>query len=169
MKCFFTIVFILSGIIVNAQEKSSSIGLRGGGLSGMSIKLVDYDLNAMEIIIGYQKRGMRMTGLVQKLRPIKTDRIANLYIISGFGAHAGYVKYNQQKTKIVDGIEYYSQRKVYAPIIGADILIGIEYHFETVPFNISIDYKPYIEFFGERIFRMDFWDIGFSLRYRLTN
>ncbi len=84
-----------------AQLESTSIGLRGGGVSGMTIKLVDYDLSAVEIIVGYQRQGMKMVGLIEKYRPIKTDRIANLFIVTGLGAHAGYVKYDEYKTKNV--------------------------------------------------------------------
>ena len=169
MKKFLTILFVLTGVILYAQRESSSIGLRGGGVSGMTYKLVDYDLSAVEIIVGYQRGGMRLTGLIEKLKPIKTDRIANLYVITGLGAHAGYVQYRKRKTKTVDGTTYYSNQRVYAPIIGGDLIIGLEYHFESVPINISLDYKPYMEFFGERVFRIDFWDIGFSIRYVLNN
>lgn len=170
MKELFALYFILLGTLGFSQSESTSIGLRGGGVSGFTIKMVDYDdLKAFELILGYQKGGARLVGMLQRLRPIKEDRIANLYVISGVGAHAGYITYDENVVKMVNGIQYYSYQKKYAPIIGADLMIGIEYHFESVPFNIGIDYKPYIEFFGENTFNMDFWDIGFSLRYRIEN
>lgn len=170
MKKVFTICFILIGSLVFSQSESTSIGLRGGGISGFTVKTVDYNtLKAFELVFGYQKGGARLLGMIEKFRPIKADRIANLFIISGIGAHTGYITYDESQTKYVNGIKYYSYRKVYAPIIGADLMIGIEYHFESVPFNISLDYKPYMEFFGEKTFKIDFWDIGFSLRYRINN
>ena len=107
--------------------------------------------------------------MIEKLRPIREDRIAGLFIISGIGAHAGYISYNEDMSRVINGIKYYSYRKKYSPIIGADLMVGIEYHFESVPFNISLDYKPYMEFFGEKTFKIDFWDIAFSLRYRINN
>ncbi|MEZ5196208.1 MAG: hypothetical protein R2764_07370 [Bacteroidales bacterium] len=169
MKSILSIIFLLSVLILGAQDKNSSLGLRGGGLSGMTYKFVDQDFKAVELILGYQKGGMRLTGIVQKFTPVGVHRIANLFVYSGLGAHAGYVQFDERKTKTVDGIEYYSYQKVYSPVVGADIVIGLEYQFESVPFNICLDYKPYMEFFGEKLFRMDFWDIGFSLRYRINN
>ena len=169
MKKLFTIYFILMGTFVFSQVENTSIGLRGGGVSGFTVKMVDYNLNAFELVLGFQKEGARLLGMIQKFRPIREDRIANLYIISGIGAHAGYISYNEDISKVINGITYYSYRKKYSPIIGIDLMIGIEYHFESVPFNISLDYKPYMEFFGEKNFKIDFWDIGFSLRYRINN
>ena len=169
MKKLFTIYFILLGSFVFSQSENTSIGLRGGGVSGFSIKMIDYDLKAFELVLGYQNGGARLLGMIERLRPIREDRIAGLFIISGVGAHAGYITYNEDLTKIVDGVRYYSTQKEYAPIIGLDLMIGIEYQFQSVPFNISLDYKPYMEFFGEKTFKIDFWDIAFSLRYRINN
>ena len=169
IKQVLTLIAIFIGFAVSAQVESTAIGLRGGGISGMTIKKIDHDYSGFEILLGYQRHGMRLTGLIEKFKPIKTNRIANLYVYSGFGAHAGYVRYDEHKTKTVDEIPYYSARKVISPVIGADLILGIEYHFESVPFQISLDYKPYLEFFGEKIFRIDFWDIGFSLKYVLNN
>lgn len=169
MKKLFTIYFVLFGTLVFGQSENTSIGLRGGGVSGFTVKVVDQDLRAFELVLGYQKGGVRFLGMIEKFRPIKEDRIAGLFVISGIGAHTGYITFNEESYKMVNGISYYSYKKTYAPIIGADLLIGIEYHFESVPFNITLDYKPYLEFFGEKTFKMDFWDIGFSLRYRIKN
>jgi hypothetical protein len=158
------------GTLAFSQAENTAIGLRLGGVSGFTVKTVDYaDLKAFELILGYQEGGVRLVGMLERFSPIKEDRIANLYVISGVGAHAGYISYDENSYQMVNGIQYYSYREAYAPIIGVDLLIGIEYHFESVPFNISMDYKPYIEFFGEKTFRMDFWDIGFSIRYRIKN
>ncbi len=161
--------FVLLGTLVFSQSENTSIGLRGGGVSGFSVKMVDYDLRAFELVFGYQKGGARLLGMIEKFVPIKEDRIAGLFIISGVGAHSGYISFNEESYKTVNGVRYYSYKKTYAPVIGADLMIGIEYHFESVPFNISLDYKPYMEFFGEKTFKIDFWDIGFSLRYRIRN
>ncbi len=170
MRKLFIVYFILIGTMGFSQDESTAIGLRGGGISGFSVKMVDYnDLKAFELVLGYQKNGARLLGMLQKFNPIKEDRIANLYVISGIGTHAGYISYDENSYKMVNGIQYYSYRKKYAPIIGIDLMIGIEYHFESVPFNISMDYKPYMEFFGEETFKIDFWDIGFSIRYRIKN
>jgi hypothetical protein len=168
-KFIITSIIIFSGLVIIAQDGSSAIGLRGGGISGMSIKLIDEDLSAVEILFGFQRNGLKMTGMLQRFKPIKTDRISNLYVFSGLGAHAGFERWDDEETQVVNGVTYYSSRKVVSPVIGGDLIVGLEYHFESVPFNVSLDYKPYIEFFGEKIFRIDFWDIGFSIRYVINN
>lgn len=164
MKYILTFFLVITALTITAQREVSSAGLRSGGVSGISIKLID-DMNAMEIIAGVQRNGFKLTGLIQKNNPIEVRRIANLYMISGLGAHAGFERYTAEETKMIDGITYYSYRKVVAPVIGGDLNIGIEYHFESVPFQVSLDYKPYFELFGKKIFRLDFWDIGFTVRY----
>ncbi len=168
-KYIITTIIILSGFVLKAQNESTSIGLRGGGISGMTVKIMDDDLSAVEILFGFQRDGLKMTGMLQRFKPIKTDRISNLYVFSGLGAHAGFERWEEENTQIVNGITYYSYRKVISPVVGGDLIVGLEYHFESVPFNVSLDYKPYIEFFGEKIFRIDFWDIGFSIRYVINN
>ncbi len=165
MRYLFTVVLILYVIAGVAQEKGTSFGLRGGGVSGLSIQFIDDDLSGMELILGYQMNGFRFVGMVQKYRPLAVHRIANLFFVSGVGAHAGYIKYDNYNTKVVNGVEYYSYQRMVSPIIGADLMMGFEYQFESIPFNISLDYKPYFELFGQKTFRVDFWDIAFSLRY----
>ncbi len=169
MKQFATIILVMIGLTSFSQVSSSTIGLRAGGVSGFTFKLIDPEFDAVEVILGFQNDGVRMTGLIQKFRPIKTDRIANLYLFSGWGGHTGYIKYDDYTYKTIDGITYYNYQKKFAPVIGGDLMIGVEYHFESIPFHISMDYKPYFEFFGEKTFRMDFWDIGFSIRYVINN
>ncbi|MBM3437300.1 MAG: hypothetical protein FJY07_13930 [Bacteroidetes bacterium] len=165
MKYIITFFLIITGLALTAQREISSAGLRSGGISGISIKLINDDLSGMEIIAGVQRNGFKLTGLIHKYKPIEARRIANLYMYSGLGAHAGFERYTDEKTKMVDGVSYYSHRKVVAPIIGGDLNVGLEYHFESVPFQVSLDYKPYFELFGRKIFRLDLWDIGFTVRY----
>ena len=165
MKQLLIIVIVLLSITGIAQNTSTSVGLRGGGVSGLSIKIIDDDFSGVEMILGSQMNGFRFTGIVQKYKPVAVHRIANFFFVSGIGGHVGYIKYNDAQTTVVNGIEYYSYHEQVAPIIGADMMLGFEYHFESIPINLSLDYKPYFELFGQQTFRMDFWDIGFSLRY----
>jgi hypothetical protein len=165
MKYLIALILIITEVGLFAQNSITSAGLRSGGISGISIKLLDDELSSVEIITGVQRNGLKLTGLIQKYKPIQTRRIANLFMYSGLGAHAGYEKYTKEDSKIVDGVSYYSYRKVVSPVIGGDLIAGLEYHFESVPFQVSLDYKPYFELFGKKIFRLDFWDIGFTVRY----
>lgn len=169
MKLLFTISFLTLAISLAAQYPSTTVGLRAGGVSGFSMKYIDEDLKGVEVIAGWQENGFRLVGLVQQYKPIATDRLANLYMITGVGVHSGYVRYSKHEYRRLEEDYYYYGYNRTAPIFGGDFLLGIEYHFESIPLHFTIDYKPYFQLFGERKFRVDLWDLGFSFRYVLNN
>nr|NQU91961.1 hypothetical protein [Bacteroidota bacterium] len=96
---------------------------------------------------------------------IRADRIRNFYFFSGFGAHAGYIRtleqfYGQENGQCV----LLEDRRTHV-VGGLDGVAGFEYFFYSVPLSISLDYKPYVEFFGKKFFRIDMWNFGLSFRY----
>ena len=165
MKHLLTILFIFTFIGVQAQFKTSSIGLRLGGVSGVSYKYIDDDFKGFELILGAREGGLRFTGLLQKYKPVATNRIAGFSFFAGGGAHVGYAKYTENIYRIDEGVTYYSYYEKTNPVLGGDFILGAEYHFETIPLHLTLDYKPYFELFGEKTLRVDLWDIGFSIRY----
>lgn len=168
MKNIITIFFFFMAFTLTAQVKSSSIGLRGGGVSGFSYKYIDHDFKAFEIIAGWQEGGFRMVGLIQKYTPIASSRISNLFVFIGGGAHAGYVNYTEEYVYHgSDGYDYYYADNTAKPIIGGDFIAGVEYRFENIPLRLGLDYKPYFQVFGEEDFRVDMWDIGFTVRLEI--
>lgn len=168
MNKIITILFLLIATSLTAQVKSSSIGLRGGGVSGFSFKYIDHDYKAFEIIAGWQESGFRMVGLLQKYQAVATSRVSNLFVFIGGGAHVGYLEQTIEYVyKGSDGYDYYYPQSRKKPVIGGDFIIGSEYRFETIPLRIGIDYKPYFQFFGDRDFRVDMWDWGFTVRFEI--
>jgi len=168
MNKIITILFLFITASLTAQVQSSSIGLRGGGVSGISYKYIDHDYKAFEIIAGWQEGGFRVTGLLQKYKEVATSRVSNLFMFIGGGAHVGYVRSTQEYVyRGSDGYDYYYPRSTAKPIIGGDFILGAEYRFETIPLRIGLDYKPYVQFFGEKDFRVDLWDLGFTLRFEI--
>lgn len=165
MKRFLFILLVSATISTQAQEKVSSIGLRGGGLSGVSFKYIDNDFLAFELIAGAKEGGFLLTGLVQKYSPLASGHVAGLFFFMGGGAHAGYSKYSEYVNWVGDGMSYYTYYEETNPIVGGDFILGAAYHFESIPLHLSLDYKPYFEIFGEESFRIDLWDIGFTVRY----
>jgi len=165
MRKLLIVLLILYGTAGIAQEAKTSMGLRMGSVSGFTLKFIDDDFKALEIIVGGQHDGFRFVGIVQKYTPVAVHRIANFFFVSGIGAHTGYSQFHKNEVKFVNGIEYYSNQQYTSPIFGGDMMLGFEYHFESLPIDISLDYKPYFELFGQKTFKTDFWDIGFSLRY----
>lgn len=165
MKIITTLILLTLSVTLLAQNNTSSLGLRGGGVSGFTFKYLDEQKKGFEIIAGWKDGGFQVTGLLEYYKPIANDKIPGLYYFTGLGAHMGYAKYTVYNTVVVEGIPYYSYYDINQPIIGTDFILGIEYQFGSIPLNFSIDYKPYFEFFGQNFFRADLWDVGFSIRY----
>lgn len=168
-KIIILFLIILSGTLAQSQEVRSSLGLRGGGTSGISFKYIDADDTGFELIAGWREGGFRLTGLLQRYKPVATQKVPNLYLVTGIGGHAGYVRYDACNAYYGDYNYYYSYYTQTKPVIGIDAMAAAEYHFESIPLQLSIDYKPYMEFFGQKTFRLDLWDFGFSIRYMFNS
>lgn len=165
MKNIFTLILILFVSATNAQVGVSSLGFRFGGVTGLSYKYIGENFNGFELIAGGKEGGFQLTGLIQKSKPIASLKTAGFFVFIGGGAHAGYTKQTIETAIVIDGIWYYSSYNDYNPVIGGDFILGAEYHFESIPLHLSLDYKPYFELFGEKDFRLDLWDIGFTIKY----
>lgn len=165
MRIFIISLFLISALTVDAQNSSSSIGLRLGGLSGITYKYIDDNLKGFELMLGGKEKGIVFCGLLEKYKPIATNRIAGMYFYFGVGGHSGYTKYKVEYKEMINDKTYYYENEESSPVLGGDFLLGVEYNFETIPLRISLDYKPYIEIFGKDDFRVDMWDMGFTLSY----
>ncbi|MCB2218778.1 MAG: hypothetical protein KQI35_00180 [Bacteroidetes bacterium] len=169
MKLLTTILLISLSTMLVAQYERTAIGLRAGGVSGFSFKHIDESLTGVEVVAGWQENGFRLVGMIQKYKPIATHRLANLFMFTGFGAHSGYIRHDRYSSYHEYGVPIYSGNHNYSPVLGGDFILGLEYHFESIPLNFSVDYKPYFQLFGEEHFRLDLWDLGFTVRYALNN
>lgn len=168
MKKLFIIPLLLILLFrVNAQE--SSIGLRCGGLSAVTYKYVDEKGHGFELMLGQQKNGMKFTGLVERHRSPNFYHTTDLKVYTGIGGHVGYTRYMVKESRLEGDTWYYREANHTSPVIGGDFILGAEYTFERVPVSLSLDYKPYVELFGEENFRIDLWDFGFSVRYIINN
>ncbi|MFP4042480.1 MAG: hypothetical protein ACLFPH_09085 [Bacteroidales bacterium] len=154
-KLGFTILLALSTFLMsNAQDYNTGIGLRGGFANGVTIKHFVSSKAAFEGILSSRWKGFGLTGLYEiHNRAFQTERL-NWYI--GFGGHVGF--WDGDNTNNYWGTEGESYT-----VIGVDGILGLEYNFEEIPFNISIDWKPAFNFYGYS----GFWADGgaFSIRY----
>ena len=163
-----TFLLLLTCFVGKAQNKAVSIGLRAGGLSGVTFKYIDDDLTGFELILGAREGGMSLAGLIQKYQPIATAHLDGLYVFAGGGAHAGFTRYIDDYTRVIEGVRYHGYSSETNPVFGGDFIFGVAYHFESIPMQLSFDYKPYFELFGQKNFRVDLWDIGFTIRYAIN-
>jgi len=135
----------------HAQDYNTGIGLRGGFANGITIKHFVSEKAAFEGIIASRWRGLELTALYEiHGRAFDTNRL-NWY--AGFGGHVGF--WDGRYTKWGEDRSY--------TVVGLDGIIGLEYNFLEIPFNLSIDWKPSINFYGYS----GFWGDGgaFSIRY----
>jgi len=166
IKILALAILLIAVNAVKAQEQEivQSIGLRLGG-NGISYKYVEDQYKGFETILAFREHGVQFTGLVEFYKPIKTDRISNLFFFWGVGGHAGYKGIETSYCQCDSSGSYISSDIRHNPVLGFDGIFGGEYQFYSIPLAVSLDYKPYIEFFGKDIFRLDLWDFGLTLRY----
>lgn len=128
---FLVLIALLFGIKSNAQDYSTGIGIRGGYGTGLTIKHFMHGNKAVEGIFDSRWHGLSVTGLYEvHNRAFEVNRLNWYY---GIGAHIGFW----------DG-KYYRDyhNDLNYTVFGIDGILGLEYDFKEIPFNIGIDWKP---------------------------
>lgn len=149
---FVLLVALFVAPQIKAQDYNTGIGLRGGFSSGLTIKHFLSERKAVEGIFDSRWHGFAITGLYEvHQQAFDTDRLNWYY---GVGGHIGFWDANDKKWG--DNTGNYT-------IIGIDGILGLEYNFKEIPFNLSIDWKPAFNVIGYS----GFWGDGgaVSLRY----
>jgi hypothetical protein len=137
-KVFLTLIFAFTLIIsLNAQDYKTSFGIRGGLPVGLTVKYFFSEANAVEGILATRWGGFVLTGLYEFERWTGEYPALNWYF--GFGAHLG--TWNQGYNPRLD--ESYS-----GLVIGVDGVLGIEYTFDELPLNLSLDILPSVNLIG---------------------
>ncbi|MFA9390119.1 MAG: hypothetical protein ACERKD_09945 [Prolixibacteraceae bacterium] len=151
-KIILTLMVVFGLSSVNfAQDYNTGIGLRAGFSNGLTIKHFIGSNTALEGLISSRWQGIEITGLYEIQNRIPNAERLNWYI--GFGGHIG--SYNGDKASWGDPGTSYT-------VLGLDGIIGLEYNFIEVPFNISLDWKPEFNVFGYS----GFWGDGGALSIR---
>lgn len=151
-KFIFVVLFsviCLAG--AKAQDYNTGIGLRGGWGTGLTVKHFLDSKKAVEGILDSRWHGFSVTGLYEiHNQAFDTERLNWYY---GVGGHIGF--WNGSDVSWGDNNNY--------TVIGVDGILGIEYNFEEIPFNIGIDWKPVLNIVGYS----GFWGDGgaISIRY----
>lgn len=137
-KLFFTLIlFIVFTVISIAQEYKTSMGLRAGLPVGVTVKHFLSDTYAVEGILASRWGGFVVTGLYEIERWTGEYPALNWYW--GFGAHLGTWSkgYNPRLAAAYTGT-----------VVGIDGVIGLEYTFDELPLNLSLDLMPSINLVG---------------------
>jgi hypothetical protein len=153
-KSIIVFAMVLAGFAthLNAQDYLTSIGLRAGLSTGVTIKHFLNANDAVEGILATRWGGFNITGLYERHgRAFDTD---NLYYYFGGGAHIGVWSGRNNP--------WFANTNTYT-VIGIDGILGLEYVFTEIPFNISIDWKPGFNIIGYTGFWGD--EMALSFRY----
>lgn len=154
-KIVTTFIIVIGFITVSyAQDYRTGIGLRGGFANGLTIKHFIGEKPAMEFIFASRWRGFQITGLYEIHN--QAFDVARLKWYYGFGGHVGF--WNGDYT-----YKYWGDQGKDYTVIGIDGILGLEYSFSEIPFNLSLDWKPAFNLVGYS----GFWADGgaFSIRY----
>jgi len=154
-KILFTLVTVLflsaSGY---AQDYNTAIGVRGGLFNGITLKHYIGSASAVEGIVTTRWSGFNITGLYE-LHTMDVFDVNRLNFYYGLGGHIGIWDANNVPWD-ADGYT----------VIGNDGILGLEYNFQEIPFNISVDWKPALNLVGYS----SFWADGgaVSIRYLIN-
>ncbi len=160
MRALFIIILLSFLIIPRSRAQDyykTAFGVRLGSDIGLSAKHFLGRTSAIEGMFSYRWKGFLLTTLYEKENIAFSTPGLNWYI--GGGLHFGFWSKHTSKAKWWD----YEDHPDGYFIMGADVILGMEYTLPTIPLNIAIDWKPAINFLGYTGFWGDFFAI--SLRY----
>ncbi len=155
MKNKILFILLLSFILsfsAKSQDYVNSVGLRAGLSQGVSFKHFVSTKDAVDGILSTRWGGFKITGLYE--RHTGAFDVDNLYFFYGAGGHIGF--WNGNTTPWLNNNTGYT-------VIGIDGVIGLEYVFSEIPFNISLDWKPSLNLIGATDFRGD--ELALSFRF----
>ncbi|MFT4659968.1 MAG: hypothetical protein ACI8XB_000224 [Patiriisocius sp.] len=137
-KSLLIVLLIVFAFGAKAQDYDMAIGLRLGLGSGLTFKKVISKNASFEALAEF-RYGFNLTGLyeINRYDAFDVDRL-NWYF--GGGAHIG--SYRGYRTRRSD----FKHESELA--LGLDGIIGIEYNFVEAPINLSLDWKPTLNFVG---------------------
>jgi hypothetical protein len=168
MKRFILVSFIIL-IAFNdlsiGQSSNKQIGIRTGLTGGFFYQVTSESGNAevgYNAMLSFKLNGIQLTGLKIYFETTLDEISSDLYFTWGYGAHAGFV--------VTDNIsflgeKYYFSGERFCPLIGVDGWIGAEYRFQTLPLNIGINIKPYVELSIPSFIHLMPGDVGISVAY----
>lgn len=139
MRRIFFLVILFSGLSISlfGQDYRTSLGFRAGLPYGLTVKHFLSKTNALEGVLASRWGGFVITGLYENEH--WTGEYPGLNWFWGFGAHAGFWDAGSNPNIDTDYV---------GSVIGADAILGIEYTFDDLPINLSLDLLPSLNIIG---------------------
>ena len=134
---------------LKAQTKGNpQFGIRLGEPLGGTVRYFFDDANAVEGIAGIYNETFTVTGLYERHFDLSALTVPGFAWFIGGGAHMG-VREIEDRTKFIAGF---------------DGIAGLDYTFEKIPLNLSLDWKPAVHFSTPS----DLASFAVSVRYTLN-
>jgi hypothetical protein len=147
----FLVMFAGNIVPASGQLYNTGVGARLGFFNGITVKHFLQEGHAVEGILSTRWEGFIITGLYEIQRPF-TD-VNNLEWYYGGGAHIGFWRAGR-----------YRFDSEASSVFGLDLILGIEYTIDEVPFSVSLDWKPGFNILGDN----RWWGDGVALSIRYT-
>ncbi len=163
MKKLLPALLLLMSLSVYGQYTGRMAGLRGGITSGLTFRQYLEDNFSYEGLLSFRQDGMQFTLLRQISEQTLFNVSDNLYMVYGYGAHAGFF-YSSEYRLFLNNRVIYPERR-FSPVVGVDGYGGLEYHFTSLPLIVGLDYKPFFEVSAYQFFKMSIWDMAFTVKY----
>lgn len=163
MKQLYVILLLCLPATALAQMEIKEVGIRGGYTSGVTFRVNLEEALSYEGQLGYRDQGAIFTVIRQQHTEMGMDRHGNWDLLYGFGAHAGF--YFTDSYRIFFR-EVYFGRDIFTPVVGFNGYVGIEYQLVETPVSFGISYQPFVEISLKQLFGVNFWDFGFTVKYR---
>lgn len=154
------VLITVTGIISSSgqslgQTYKSALGVKvWGNGGGVTYKNFVNNRNAVEGIGYFWERGARIVGLYEFHNGIPGAPGLAWYV--GPGAHVGFYNDHYYDGRYYDG-------NGSGSFVGIDGVLGLDYKFDGVPINLSVDWQPSFEFGDNRGF-IGSWG-GLGIRY----
>ncbi len=135
------LILALAGVIgfsARAQDYKTSLGLRAGVPYGVTVKHFFDKYNALEGIMAARYQGFIITGLWESEH--WTGHYPGLNWYYGGGAHVGFWS---------NGTNPNINANYNGAVIGIDGVLGLEYTFDEIPLNLSLDLLPTVNLIGD--------------------
>ncbi len=149
------LIFVIVPGIVKAQaDYNTGIGVRAAPSAGLTVKHFLSERAAIEGIFSTRWGGITITPLYEIHQTAFETTSFNFYY--GIGGHLGI-------WDDPDDPPWFDETADAYIAVGADGIIGLEYTFEEIPFNISLDWKPALNIVPD----VDLWleEVGLSVRF----
>ena len=163
MRNIYIIILLLVSMNAFPQFYVKEVGIRGGYTAGFTFRVNIEETLSYEAQVSYRNNGAIFTVIRQRHQEIGMDKHGNWEFYYGFGPHVGF--YLTDSYRILFR-EIYFGRELFTPVFGMDGYLGIEYQLVNAPVSFGCSFKPYMELSLKKLFGINFWDFGLSVRYR---